>query len=392
MSTPPSQLRVAFLFGHLHRGGMQRAVANLTHALPQHVESFVVYYGTEEPGFDFRATMVGLDVPGAMGSGLPRKLLNFAARRSRLRRFVAHHRIDVVVSMGEIANAINVLTSAPRRILSVRSAPTASLADSGRYAAVYATLRRRLYRRADTIVAVSQAIAQELTAGFAVPRELITVIPNLYDGAGIRRAAAEPLPPDLGWLAGRQFVAAVGALAPNKGHLELVRAVALARRSVPSLELVIVGEGPARPALRASIAELGLERAVHLVGYRDNPHAIVARARVFALASHFEGFPNALVEAMLSGVPVVATDCPTGPREILGDSEHGLLVPAVDEVGAARVADGLAGAIARLFAGSTLHAEMAARGARRAGDFDAKRVVGAWVRVLAGASEDDASR
>lgn len=371
---------------------MQRAVANLTHALPPQMECFVAYFGTDEPGFDFRATMVELGAAGTMGSSLPRKLLNFASRQRRLRRFIDEGRIDVVVSMGEIANVINVLGTAPRRILSVRSAPKASLADSGRYGVVYATLRRRLYRRADAIVAVSRAIGRELRDGYGVPGRLISVIPNLYDSPRIRAAAADPLPPDLDWLATRQFVATVGALATHKGHLELVRAVAQARRSAPSMELVIVGEGPGRPALRSLVAELGLERAVHLVGFRDNPHAIVARARAFALPSHFEGFPNALVEAMLCGVPVVATDCPTGPREILGDSEHGLLVPSIGDFGAARVVDGLAGAIARLFSEPALHADLALRGARRASDFEAQRVVGDWVALLSGTREDDVRR
>ncbi len=388
MPTPPGPVRVAFLFGHLHRGGMQRAVANLTHALPHHVECFVAYFGTDEPGFDFRATMVELGAAGRMGSSLPRKLLNFASRRTRLRRFIEEWRIDVVVSMGEIANVLNVLGTAPRRILSVRSAPTASLADSGRYGPAYAALRRRLYRRADAIVAVSRAIEQELRDSYGVPGSIISVIPNLYDATSIRNAAADPLPPDLAWLSTRSFVATVGALASHKGQLELIHAVAKVRRSVPSVELVIVGDGPGRSALLALIAELGLQEAVHLVGFRDNPHAIVARARVFALPSHFEGFPNALVEAMLCRIPVVATDCPTGPREILGDSEHGLLVPSIGDIGAGRVSEELAGAILRLFSQPALHSDIAARGARRGSDFEAQTIVGSWVGLLVGAGQD----
>lgn len=375
-------LRVAFLFGHLHRGGMQRAVSNLTHCLPPGIESFVAYFGRDEPGFAFRATMVDLAVPGVLGSPPTRKLANFATRVARVRRFVREQRVDVVVSMGEIANVVNVLGGAPRRVLSVRSAPTASLGDSGSYAPVYAMLRRMLYRRAHAVVAVSQAIGDELRGRYAVPGRLVRVIPNLYDAAAIGEAAREPLPAELAWLAGRTYVVAVGTLAVHKGQFELVRAVARARRALPSLELVLVGEGEARGALQALVEELGLDGAVHLVGFRGNPHAIVARARAFVLASHFEGFPNALVEAMLCGVPVVATDCPTGPREILGDSEHGLLVPAVGDAGGDAVVDALAGAITGLVGDPARHAEFAARGTRRGGDFDARAVVGAWVRLL----------
>jgi len=380
----PVPLRVAFLFGHLHRGGMQRAVSNVTRSLPAHIESFVAYFGTDNPGFDFRATMVNLDVPGVLGSSLPRKLANFAARVARVRRFVREHRVDVVVSMGEIANIVNVVGAAPRRILSVRSAPVASLSDSGAYAPVYASLRRLLYGRASAVVAVSRAAADELRERYAVPGGLIRVIPNLYDSAAIRSAGAEPLPPDLAWLEERTFVVAVGTLAAHKGQAELVRAMVEARRSLPSLELVLVGDGEGGVALRALISKLGLDGAVHLVGFRDNPHAIVARALAFALPSHFEGFPNALVEAMLCGIPVVATDCATGPREILGDSEHGLLVPAIADAGEDSVVRGLAGAITELACQPARHAHFASRGATRAAEFDAPRVVGAWVRLLSG--------
>lgn len=381
-SPQSGRLRVAFLFGHLHRGGMQRAISNLTWALPESIEPFVAYYGTDHPGFQFRATMVDLGVAGSAGTRLPRKLLNFALRVARLRRFVRQRRIDVVVSMGEIANAINAVGTAPHRVLSMRSAPTASLQDSGAYAPVYAVLRRLLYGRAHAVVAVSRAIGDELRGRYGVPERLIRVIPNLYDPAAIRGAASEPLPADLDWLGTRSFVTAVGTLAAHKGQEELVRALALARRSAPSLELVLVGDGDGAEAIRTLVAGLGLQGAVHLVGFRANPHAIVARSLALALPSHFEGFPNALVEAMLCGVPVVATDCATGPREIIGDSEHGLLVPAIYDVGADAVVRGLAEALAALVGEPELRDRYARAAALRGREFDAERIVGAWVSLL----------
>src|SRR5437773_8827015 len=95
--------RVAFLFAHLHKGGMQKAVSNISCALPAEIEQYVAYYGTENPGFEYRATMVDLDVPGEMGSGLARKAANFVIRTRRLQQFIDRKRVDTVVSFGVTA-------------------------------------------------------------------------------------------------------------------------------------------------------------------------------------------------------------------------------------------------------------------------------------------------
>jgi glycosyltransferase involved in cell wall biosynthesis len=93
---------------------------------------------------------------------------------------------------------------------------------------------------------------------------------------------------------------------------------------------VILGEGPQRPELEACVRDLGLEDDVWLPGAVDNPYAWMARAQLFVLASYFEGLPTVLIEALACGCPVVSTDCPTGPREILEDGRHGELVPMRD--------------------------------------------------------------
>jgi glycosyltransferase involved in cell wall biosynthesis len=120
-------------------------------------------------------------------------------------------------------------------------------------------------------------------------------------------------------------VVAAGRLAPWKGFADLIDAMALVCAHRP-VRLLILGDGPLRADLQQRIKGHGLEHAVQLQGYVKNPLKYFARADIFALSSHVEGLPNVLVEAMMCGCTPVATDCPTGPREVLADGRYGYLV------------------------------------------------------------------
>ena len=155
----------------------------------------------------------------------------------------------------------------------------------------------------------------------------------------LRSAASEqPLHP---WLADptHPVVLGVGRLTLQKNFLLLIDAFAILRRSHDA-RLVILGEGPERPTLEARIREYGLDDAVALPGFLKNPYACMAHAAVLALSSDFEGLPTVLIESLALGTPVVATDCKSGPREILKNGALGELVPMGD-------ARALAQAIAR---------------------------------------------
>ena len=146
-----------------------------------------------------------------------------------------------------------------------------------------------------------------------------------------RQRMMEPVDHD--WLLqkGGPVVVAAGRLATWKGFEDLIRAI----KFIPSqrrVRLMILGDGPLRFELEALIIELGLKEVVRLLGYVENPLKYFARADVFVLSSHVEGLPNVLVEAMMCGCTPVATDCPTGPREVLRNGKYGYLVPVRDPV------------------------------------------------------------
>ena len=173
-----------------------------------------------------------------------------------------------------------------------------------------------IYPRIDKIVAVSKGSADSVTKFLGYPREQIEVIYNPIKVDEIRKLAQEPV--EHLWFTKKDqpIVISVGRLTPQKDFPTLIHAFALLLKETQA-RLMIIGEGPERERLGKLISELGIEKSVDLLGFQNNPHKFVARADLFAMSSIFEGLPTVLLEAMTLRVPIVSTDCPSGPAELL---------------------------------------------------------------------------
>jgi glycosyltransferase involved in cell wall biosynthesis len=212
----------------------------------------------------------------------------------------------------------------------------------------------------DGVAALNQHMADEARAMFGGVLQRLFVLPNAIDIERIRengRAHAAP-PCDA------PYIVSVARLDEiQKDHRTLLRAYArLVRDESIREHLVIVGDGAFRGELETLSKELGIAARVHFMGYRNNPHALVAGARLQVLSSRYEGMPMVLLEALALGKPVIASDCPTGPREILGDGRFGMLF----EIGAA---DQLADAMRRILTDDALRDEMKKRALQRAQEY-----------------------
>lgn len=193
-----------------------------------------------------------------------------------------------------------------------------------------AALMRLSYPRAYRLVAVSKGVASGLLGALKLPAMLVDVIYNPVNLKRIARLSQElPAHP---WLSdgGPPVIIAAGRLSVQKDFALLINAFAELRRQTPA-RLIIIGEGEERKNLTALIHSLKLETEIALPGFVDNPYAYLRAASVFVLSSRWEGLPNALIEAMACGLPVVSTDCPSGPMEILENGKWGRLVPVGDQ-------------------------------------------------------------
>lgn len=197
--------------------------------------------------------------------------------------------------------------------------------------ATYRRLMRRLYPAATHLVANSRGSAQDLSMVSGVPLERIAVLPNPIDVAALDARAAERMdpPPPFGDRSTHARIVAMGRLTEQKGFDVLLDAFAALVRRRPAT-LALLGEGDEREALRARAERHGVGHLVWMPGFVPNPYPHLRNADVFALASRWEGSPNVVSEALALGVPVAATDCPHGPRELLRDGVLGALA-AVDD-------------------------------------------------------------
>lgn len=186
-------------------------------------------------------------------------------------------------------------------------------------------------RRADALVCVSKDMIAQYVSIFG-PRPYQCIYNVICDAESAERMH-EPVT-DEPWLQdddGIPVVISAGRLAPEKGFPDLIKAIRLVREVRP-VRLLILGEGPLEAELERVIDEEGVRDCVKLIGFRANPHQYMKGASVFVLSSYVEGLPNVLVEAMECGCTPVATDCPTGPREVLDGGQYGHLVPVRDPV------------------------------------------------------------
>lgn len=238
-----------------------------------------------------------------------------------LRRYLRQAKPDAILST---MTGANVATLVAAKLARFRGSCVVREAASTLNASAFRRfLMRWVYRCASKVVTVSQGVADDLSA-LGIHRVNMVAIPNPIDVDRVRSLAAEPAE-----LPVRPYIVAVGRLTIQKDHATLLRAYAVSEvRATHSL--AIVGEGPERPALESLIASLGLGHDVILAGSLVNPYPWVRGASLMVLSSRWEGYPNVLLEAFALDVPVVSTDCPAGPAELLKGGAHGRLVAVAD--------------------------------------------------------------
>lgn len=319
--------RIALFVPSLRGGGAERVMVNLA------------------IGFCERGIPVDLVLLKAIGpylNELPTgvRIVNLRASRlltglPRLASYLRREKPQVLLSAMKHANVTALLASLLLRsgvpvVVCEHSTATVSLdLNPGIKTFILKALMKWLYPYARHIVAVSEGVADDLESMLRMDASRISAIPNPIVNGKILTLAEQPVSHP--WLVDKSIpvVLAAGRLTPAKDFETLLQAFGIARKQ-RALRLMILGEGELRSDLETQVVRLGLTEDVALPGFIDNPYAYMKQADVFVLSSRWEGFGNVLVEAMACGVPVVSTDCPNGPAEILENGKWGRLVPVGD--------------------------------------------------------------
>ncbi|NPA63731.1 MAG: glycosyltransferase, partial [Epsilonproteobacteria bacterium] len=288
------------------------------------------------------------------------KLLPLAQKYAQ---FCKERSIDLSISFMNRPNYIAILSrlfdNRARLVVSERGSP--SHYYQGLSGEVSKWLIKRLYPKADIVVANSAGNQEDLERNFGI--ENVSLIPNMFDIDHIRTLAQEPIPAqDRALFEGFTFIT-VGRLDRGKNQELLIRAL---HQAGLDAKLLIIGEGPLKSYLENLIHDLNMQDRVFLLGAKTNPFAYLARSDTFLFGSRNEGFPNVLVEALACDLPVISTDCPSGPAEILQD-RYGILVP-VDSL------PQMAQAMERLYQDGNLRRKYSTIALERARDFSIEKV------------------
>jgi glycosyltransferase involved in cell wall biosynthesis len=317
----------------LHGGGAERIIVNLMQDFIHRglridlvLNRAVGPYLSQVP-LEVRILELSAELP--FRDGIP-KLVRYLREEQPLVMLATVH-VNNEVALLAKALAFNSTRVVVREdnVLSLQTKATKHFIGASQKARWSPLFAKLLYPWADGIVAISKGVAEDLAKVTGLPEKRIQVIYNPAITCNLSKKAQEPL--EHPWFRAGEppVIIGVGRLEPQKDFSTLIRAFVLVRQVRPC-RLMIVGQGREQQNLNNLIAELDIENDVAMLGFVENPYPYMAKAAVFVLSSAWEGFGNVVAEAMALGTPVVSTNCPSGPAEILDDGKYGWLVPVAN--------------------------------------------------------------
>ena len=325
MRLSSSRVDAALYVPSLRGGGAERVMVEIAGGLSRRGHRVALVLG-EAKGAYLEHVCSDIEV---VSLGTPRVTTSFVPLVFALRKLRPRAVLSTMNHANVLAIAASRLAQLDCRIV-VREATCISVQVAGT-----ADWRTRLtpwavklmYPLADQVIAVSRAAADDFAQVVGYRRDRIEVIYNPIDLVRVRDEAQAMVDESVFGDHGGPTVVSVGRLSPEKDHATMIRAV----RRLQDVRLVILGEGEEREPLQSLVSRMGLSERVAMPGFVANPYAYIAKADALALTSRFEGLPNVLIQALVLGTPVVATDAPGGAREILMDGMLGRLVPVGDD-------------------------------------------------------------
>lgn len=337
-------MNIGLMISALNSGGAERVVSHLSHILSEKYNIHVILFEDTYMEYTCGGTVHSLDVPAVSGSAVV-KLKLLVRRIRKLKALIKREKLDCVISFMDSPNFVNLFAKVTgcRKVISIRNYSGLENRQSALGRLTDAAMKI-LYRRADCVVAVSKLIEKNFCEHYGIAKEKICTIYNPYNFEDIRKKGEVPLTePEQTFYDGHFVFANVGRIMYQKGVWHLVKAFSIVHSQHPDARLVIVGEDLSDGKLTALIDQLGIQDSVLLTGRTRNPYQYMKNADCYVLSSLFEGFPNAMVEAMACGCPVIAADCKSGPREILcenvdldavinevTEADYGVLIPALE--------------------------------------------------------------
>lgn len=335
--------KVNFLIGSLANGGAERVISNLSMNLSDDILHNIILYGDDcKIDYEYKSNLIYLDKIKEKNKVF--KIYAFFKRVKLIKKLKLNDSELCTISFLEYPNLLNAVTSKyGKSIVSVRNHMSTKF-NSGLSSIFWNLTIKHLYPRVDKIIAVSEEIKKDLVVNYGIDESKIQVIYNSYPIKKIKDLSNVELEGAYKSIFNKPVVITAGRLCKQKGQWNIIRAFSKVKEAVKDAQLVIMGRGEYEEDLINLSKKLNLDKDIHFIGFQDNPFKFISQSKVFVLSSFHEGFPNSLAEAMCCEIPIISTDCLSGPREILSPMEfniekvdysinknrYGILVPVCD--------------------------------------------------------------
>ena len=375
-----SKKNIMVLIYHLRNGGAERVASNLCDELSKKY-NVVLVTCEESTNNDYPC-----GVKRIVFDEMRAKYFKLFDTVNQIKSIKKKYHITHTISFTAQMNYLNVMSRVKdNTIISVRN--YISLAENDNTPKnIY--MNRLSIKYADKITVVSKVLGKDLVDNFGAKEDKIYPIYNFVDKDKIDKFLKERKNIKLS----KNTIITVGRLNNQKGHINLIRSFKYVVDKICDAKLIILGQGPLEDKINSEIKKLHLEKSVKLVGYQKNPYFYMKNSSLFVLSSFYEGMPNVVLEAMYTGLPIIVTDCKSGPREILAPNsvlsqeindisyeEYGVLVPVLDNKKYERI---MGDAIIELLKDSKLRGRYSIKSKKRIQDFSKEKMMEEWNKVL----------
>ncbi|MBF89556.1 MAG: hypothetical protein CMG75_07795 [Candidatus Marinimicrobia bacterium] len=321
--------RILLILPQFGEGGAERSISKLSNILSNNNDVFLLVNNLSVKSiYNNSGKIISLNIP--ISKNVFHKILLWSYKIYKVKKIKKEEKIQISISFLEGSNYLNVLSRYKEKVfVTIRG----SLYNDQTISGIKGLLRKKvlipsLFNRSDLIVTVTNQLKQEMEKYFRSNKNRIISIPNFYNINKIMDQSNKTIKNPLNKIFDKPVIIAAGRLHPQKNYSNLIKVFSKVK-SHNNIRLLILGDGYLKNKLIKDSENLGLKTCnfiqngydrnsdIFFLGYHRNPFAFMARSELFLLTSNWEGFPNVLAEAMISGVPVISADCPTGPREIL---------------------------------------------------------------------------
>lgn len=382
-------------------GGAERTVANISLGLPDSIQADILMNSISDRDYPHSGNVISLGMRPDIPKTLVYQLRAFLLRCRKLRSLKKTGKYDSCLSFMEASNLANIITGKKycKTIISVRT--NLSVVSSKIFRYILNPFAKMLYRKADMVVALSKGVENDLVSHFHVTEEKTRTIYNGYGTESICELASKD-PTSIEMEEGKFYFLTVGRNLHSKGQWHLVRAFAEIARKNPNTRLVILGDGELHTYIQDLACELGIADKVLLPGFVRDVYAVMSRCDVFVFPSLYEGFGGVMIESMICGLPVIASDYRYGVRELLApdtdlayeqkenveQAKYGMIVPvctgrkycAQDPLENQETS--LAKAMTLLMEDKSLYEHYAAMSRKRSDDFRMQEIIKQWVEII----------